>query len=162
MGLSDIFSRAFFRTPEERKAAALEKFDDKLARLTDYRIDDMLESSFARAEEDDTTPKPIKIEMTFRDLAPGDITAADLEDSGNLEFLHYLAEEAEARLTFEVTGVKSRTAFLWKDDDAPQTYARVTIVIDPGQPYSESRVVLADGTPPQAARHNPLLDPPSP
>jgi hypothetical protein len=87
--------------------------------------------------------------MIFRDLAPEDITAEVLEESGSLEGLQFLAEDAEAQLVFEVTGVKDRSWF-WREEKDKPPYAKVTVTFDFSKTYADSRIVLADGaqTPP--------------
>lgn len=147
MSLSDIFSRAFFRSPEERKAADLEKLQRKLDWLAEYRLEMMLEDEMDRADARDAHPKPVQVEMTFRNLAPADITESVLAENDSLEFLYCLAEEAEAKLTVEVTAVKSRP-FFWQDEKESAPYARFTITIDPNRPYAESSLLLAEARAP--------------
>jgi hypothetical protein len=157
MSLSDIFSGACFKSPEARKAADFKKLGRKLAQLADYRLEIMVEDAFEKADARDGKPEPVKVEMVFRHLKPEDITEARLDRNGGLDFLHYLAEDVEAKLTLEVTPVISRP-FFWQSDKDVFTYAKLTITLDPNRPYSESRILLAAG----AAAQSPAASCPPP
>ncbi|MEZ0226044.1 MAG: hypothetical protein ACAH83_15930 [Alphaproteobacteria bacterium] len=147
MSLREIFSRVFFRSPQERKEADLLKLQRKLARLMeDDRLGLMLENAMATAEARDGEPLPVKIEMVFKNLSPSDITAKVLENSHGFAYMQFVAEDAEAKLTFEVTEQKQRPYF-WRDGENPAIYAKVTITIDLNQPYDESRIMLAEKAP---------------
>jgi hypothetical protein len=144
MSLSDIFSGAFFRTPEERKATDLIKFQRKLEWLAqDDRVGVMLENEMGRADATDGQPRPVKIEMVFKNLVPADITAEMLAGNPGFAYLQFLAEDAEAKLTFEVTAQKQRPYF-WQDGKDAADCAKVTIIIDLNQPHDASRIFLAE------------------
>ncbi|TAL36877.1 MAG: hypothetical protein EPN97_06080 [Alphaproteobacteria bacterium] len=143
MSLKDIFARAFFRSPEEAKAVDLEKLQRRLTRLMHNTLDMMLEDEMDRADGKQRPPQPVTVEMVFKNLAPQDITEGVLEKNHALDYLHYLAKEAEAKLTVAVTAEKKR-AYFWQDEKNAAPCARLTITIDLGRPYAESRILLAE------------------
>jgi hypothetical protein len=143
MSLRNIFSRAFFRSPQERKEADLVKLQRKLDWLAeDDRLGIMLENAMEKAEARDGMPPPVKIEMVFKNLVPTDITADVLESNPGFGYLQFVAEDAEAQLTLEVTAQKQRRYF-WQDGKGPEVCAKVTITVDLNRPYDESRIILA-------------------
>lgn len=145
MNLSDIFLRAFFRSPEERKAADLAKLQRRLTWLAeDDRLGTMLENAMENAEARDGMARPVKIEMVFKNLVPSDITAEVLDKTHGFAYLQYLAEDAEAKLVLEVTAQKRRPYF-WQDEKDLADYTKLSITIDLNQPYCDSRILLAAG-----------------
>lgn len=144
MSLSDIFSRAFFRSPEERKADDLEKLKRKLTWLAEEdRLGIMLENAMEKSDARDGMPPPVKIELVFKNLVPTDITAEVLDSNPGFAYLQYLARDAEARLVIEVTAEKQRPYF-WQDGKDTAVCARLTITIDLNLPYDDSRILLTE------------------
>jgi hypothetical protein len=141
MRLSDIFSLSCFRSPEERKAADLDKLGRRLRALGQDRLETMLENEMERADLNDREPSPVRIDMVFRNLQPRDITRDALRHSGGVEFLEFLAEDVDAKLAMTVTPETIRPLF---GLGAATTGARLSIVVDLSRPWAESVVSLGD------------------